>query len=212
MWYQTPNGRTRPRPAPRRRPPRRGRAKRPDAAEEIPLRAGLRHPRGEDRRGSPPGLQASQELGREPDDLRPGHGRDERRGARAAAAHVPSAAEDDLPVVALRKQRHLPGHPADPPPVPAQALPVQGTDQLGQRSPRPLNGTVYVSAAQKRKHFAYFSERSTRTISLSLRANTLFMANAGCDQIDMRVPTLRVGPTSFARLSSSYPSGVRAAM
>ena len=43
----------------------------------------------------------------------------------------------------------------------------------------------------------------TRTISLSLRANTLFMANAGCDQIVIRRRTSRVGSTSVARLISS---------
>lgn len=46
------------------------------------------------------------------------------------------------------------------------------------------------------------ARRSTRTISLSLRANTLFMANAGCDQIVIRSLTCRVGSTSLARPSS----------
>ena len=45
--------------------------------------------------------------------------------------------------------------------------------------------------------------RLTRTSSLSLRANTLFIAKAGCDQIVIRRPTFRVGSTSFARLISS---------
>jgi hypothetical protein len=51
-------------------------------------------------------------------------------------------------------------------------------------------------------HRSYFPDKSTRTISLSFRAKTLFIANAGCDQIVIRVPTFRVGSTSFARLSS----------
>ena len=50
---------------------------------------------------------------------------------------------------------------------------------------------------------ARYLARLTRTNSLSLRANTLFIAKAGCDQIVMRRWTLRVGSTSFARLISS---------
>jgi len=48
-----------------------------------------------------------------------------------------------------------------------------------------------------------YLDRSTRTSSRSLRAKTLCMANAGCDQIVMRRCTRRVGSTRRARLISS---------
>src|ERR1041384_5419198 len=53
--------------------------------------------------------------------------------------------------------------------------------------------------APSRGHFA---ARSTRTISLSFLAKTLFIAKAGWDQIVIRLFTSRVGSTSFARLRS----------
>src|SRR5271156_920027 len=54
--------------------------------------------------------------------------------------------------------------------------------------------------------------RDTRTISLSLRAKTLFIAKAGCDQIVIRRMTFRVGSMSLARLISGEPSGDKRAM
>ncbi len=44
------------------------------------------------------------------------------------------------------------------------------------------------------------TERSTQTISLSLRANTQRWANAGCDQTTLRRPACKVGSISGARL------------
>src|SRR3712207_7568267 len=58
---------------------------------------------------------------------------------------------------------------------------------------RPPRSTLFPYTTLFRSYF----ERSTRTISLSLRANTPFIANAGCDQIVIRRLTGRVGSTSF---------------
>ncbi len=59
--------------------------------------------------------------------------------------------------------------------------------------------TAWSLETQCHCHFARF----TRTSSLSFLANTLFIANAGCDQIVIRRCTGRVGSTSLARLISS---------